>query len=72
MTSHVEQQIQARIARVRAEEERKRLEREELARRRTAGLAKRHAQKLRRLAEKGSDLVPTLDLNNNTLAASGT
>lgn len=71
MTSHVEQQIAARIARVRAEEERKRLEREELARRRATGLAKRHAQKLRRLAEKGRDLAPTLDLDNNTLAASG-
>lgn len=71
MTSHVEQQIQALIARARAEEARKREQREELNTARTAGLAKRHAQKLRRLAEKGRDLAPTLDLDNNTLAASG-
>ncbi|MFD9651732.1 hypothetical protein [Streptomyces mirabilis] len=49
MTSHVEQQIQARIARVRAEQERKRQQRAELAAARTAGLARRHAQKLRNL-----------------------
>ncbi|MFI6856506.1 hypothetical protein [Streptomyces sp. NPDC050416] len=71
MSSHVENEIQARIARVRAEAERKRQEREELARRRAAGLAKRHAQKLRRLAEKGLDLAPPVDLSNETLAASG-
>ncbi|KAB1149240.1 hypothetical protein F7R91_05635 [Streptomyces luteolifulvus] len=69
MTSHVEQQIQERIARVRAEEERKRKEREELAAARTKGLARRHAQKLRRLAEKGWELAPILD--NTTPAASG-
>lgn len=69
MTSHVEQQIQERIARVRAEAERKRQQREELARRRTAGLAKRHAQKLRRLAELGQELAPAFD--NSSLAASG-
>lgn len=51
MTSHVEQQIAARIARVRAEEERKRQQREELAAARTAGLRRRHAAKLRRQAE---------------------
>lgn len=71
MTSHVEQQIAARIARVRAEQERKRQEREQLAARRAAGLAKRHAQKLRALAERGLDLVPPTDLSNETLAASG-
>jgi hypothetical protein len=71
VTSHVEQQIQARIARVRAEAERKRQEREGLARRRTAGLAKRHAAKLRALAQQGLDLAPPADLNNQTLAASG-
>ncbi|QIY72058.1 hypothetical protein HEP84_25820 [Streptomyces sp. RLB1-33] len=47
MTSHVEQQIQERIARVRAEEERKRQQREELAAARTAGLARRNARRLR-------------------------
>ncbi|MEU5633535.1 hypothetical protein ACH47C_26945 [Streptomyces rishiriensis] len=46
MSSHVEQAIAARIARVRAEEERKRAERAEFAAARTAGLARRHAQKL--------------------------
>ncbi|MFJ2964252.1 hypothetical protein ACIPIC_18375 [Streptomyces collinus] len=45
--------------------------REELAAARQKGLAKRHAQKLRRLAEKGSELAPPLDLSNETLAASG-
>lgn len=50
MTSHVEQQIAARIARVRAEEERKRKQREELAAARAAGVARRHAQKLYRQA----------------------
>ncbi|MGW4975417.1 hypothetical protein [Streptomyces mirabilis] len=71
MTSHVEQQIAARIARVRAEQERKRKEREELAARRKAGLAKRHAAKLRALAERGLDLAPPTSLDNTTLAASG-
>ncbi|WP_328845465.1 hypothetical protein [Streptomyces sp. NBC_00258] len=71
MTSHVEQQIQERIARVRAEEERKRRQREELARRRTAGLARRHAAKLRALAQRGIDLVPPTELDNSTYAASG-
>ncbi|MEU8688841.1 hypothetical protein [Streptomyces sp. NPDC048665] len=47
MSSHVENEIQARIARVRAEEERKRQQRAELAAARTAGLTKRHVQRLR-------------------------
>ncbi|AZQ35941.1 hypothetical protein EJ357_22690 [Streptomyces cyaneochromogenes] len=72
MTSHVEQQIQARIARAKAEAERKRQQREELAAARTAGLAKRHAAKLRRLAEFGQQLAPIFDPDSNeTLAASG-
>lgn len=71
MTSHVEQQIQERIARVRAEEERKRKEREELAARRAKGLARRHAAKLRQLAQRGLDLVPPVDLDNQSYAASG-
>lgn len=69
MTSHVDAAVRARIARVRAEEERKRREREEFAARRTAGLAKRHATKLRHLAELGQDLAPAFD--NFSLAASG-
>lgn len=71
MTSHVEQQIAARIARVRAEEERKRREREEWARRRKAGVAKRNARKLRLLAERGLDLAPPVNLDNSSFAASG-
>ncbi|MEU2859900.1 hypothetical protein ABZ672_16175 [Streptomyces mirabilis] len=48
--SHVEAMVKARIARVAAEQERKRLERQEFAAARSAGLARRHAQKLRRQA----------------------
>lgn len=72
MTSHVEQQIAARIARVRVEEERKRQQREEFAARRAKGVARRHAAKLRQLAQRGLDLVPPVSLDNQTLAASGT
>lgn len=72
MTSHVEAAIQARIARVRAEEERKRKQREEQARRRAAGVAKRNARKLYNLAQRGLELAPTLDpFSNLTPAASG-
>ena len=71
MTSHVENEIQRRIARARAEEERKRKQREELAAARQAGLARRHAQKLRRLAERGLDLAPVFNSDNSTFAASG-
>lgn len=58
MTSHVEQQIAARIAaaRRRAEEEQRR--RAELAKARKAGLARRHAAKLARLAEAASNQTP--------------
>ncbi|MGW3024515.1 hypothetical protein [Streptomyces sp. NPDC001221] len=71
MSSHVDRAIAERIARVRAEEERKRLEREERAKRRAAGVAKRHAQKLYRLAQKGLDLAPPTSLDNTSYAASG-
>ena len=50
MTSHVENEIQARIDRVRAEAERKQRERAEFAAARAAGVARRNAAKLRRLA----------------------
>lgn len=46
MSSHVDDEIQRRIAHARAEEERKRLERAEFAAARTAGLAKRNARRL--------------------------
>lgn len=69
---NVDDIVAAKVEAARRKAEQQKRLREELARRRAAGLAKRHAQKLRRLAEKGQQLVPTLDLNNNTLAASGT
>ncbi|MET9083748.1 hypothetical protein ABZX77_17945 [Streptomyces sp. NPDC004237] len=49
-TSAVEQAVQARIARVRAEADRKRQERAEFAAARTAGLGYRHAARLRNQA----------------------
>ncbi|MFJ2737667.1 hypothetical protein [Streptomyces sp. NPDC087317] len=55
MTSHVENEIAARIARVRAETERKRQQRAGLATARTAGLARRHAQKLYRQANRPTE-----------------
>ncbi|MEU0253281.1 hypothetical protein ABZ299_12395 [Streptomyces sp. NPDC006184] len=51
MTSHVEDQIQARIAAARRKAEADHHRRQELAEARQHGLAARHAQKLRRLAE---------------------
>jgi len=72
VTSHVDRAIAERIARVRAEEERKRLQREDQARRRAAGIAKRNARKLYNLAQRGLELAPTLDpFVNSTPAASG-
>lgn len=71
MTSHVDRAIAERIARVRAEEERKREEREERARRRAAGVAKRNARRLFNLAQRGLELAPPVDLSNESLAASG-
>ncbi|MEU0428518.1 hypothetical protein ABZ235_33940 [Streptomyces canus] len=50
-TSHVEQQIQQRIAAARVKVQAARLQREELSAARRRGLAARHANKLRRLAE---------------------
>jgi DNA invertase Pin-like site-specific DNA recombinase len=69
--SHVENEVRARIARVRAEEERKRRQREELAAARAKGVAKRHARHLYNLAEHGLDLAPVYNSDNTTLAASG-
>lgn len=50
-TSHVEQQVQARIAAARVKVQAARERREELSAARRRGLAARHANKLRRLAE---------------------
>ncbi|MGW3193703.1 hypothetical protein ACWDBD_03765 [Streptomyces sp. NPDC001118] len=55
MTRHVDLAIAERMARVAAEKERKRLEREELAAARAAGLRRRHASKLQRQAERQAD-----------------
>jgi hypothetical protein len=60
--SHVEQQVAARIAAAKRRAEEQRRKRAELAKARAAGLARRHAQKLARLAEAAS---------NQTLSASG-
>lgn len=56
-------------ARVKAEREKKR--RAELAAARRAGLARRHAQKLARLAQLGLDLAPPINPSNQSYAASG-
>lgn len=50
-TSHVEQQVQARIAAARIRVQAARERREELSAARRRGLAARHANKLRRLTE---------------------
>jgi hypothetical protein len=52
VTSHVEQQIAARIARARAGRAQQAAERAERAERRAHGLTARHAAKLRHLAER--------------------
>lgn len=49
-TSHVEQQVQARIAAARVKIQAAKERRASLAETRRAGLARRHAAKLRRLA----------------------
>lgn len=53
MTSHVEQAVKARIAAARRRTEDMRRQRAELAAARKAGLAARHAQKLRNQASVG-------------------
>ncbi|MET7775368.1 hypothetical protein ABZU94_13905 [Streptomyces mirabilis] len=55
MTSHVEQQVQARIAAARIKVQAAKQRRDDLAAARKAGLARRHANKLRRLAEQRQD-----------------
>lgn len=63
MTSHVEVEVQRRIAEARAKAEQERRRRAELAAARRRGLAARHAAKLRHLAEAA--------LENTIWAASG-
>ncbi|MEU0588269.1 hypothetical protein [Streptomyces sp. NPDC006132] len=56
MSSHVEEQIQARITAARAKAEADKRRRQELAEARQHGLAARHAQKLQRQdARRGAD-----------------
>jgi hypothetical protein len=62
VTSHVEEQIAARIAAAKRKVEQEKQRRAELAAARQAGLARRHAAKLRRLAEA---------VENTSWAASG-
>lgn len=61
--SHVEQAVAARIAAAKRKAEQEKQRRAELAEARKRGLAYRHAQRLRNLAEAA--------LDNQTLAASG-
>ena len=70
--SHVEAEVQRRIAAARRKTEEEKRRREEFAARRAAGVAKRNARKLLNLAQRGLELAPTLDpFNNLTPAASG-
>jgi hypothetical protein len=69
---NVDDIVAARIEAARRKAEQQKQARAELARRRTAGLARRHAAKLRHLAERGLDLVPPTSLDNSSYAASGT
>ncbi|WP_167828803.1 hypothetical protein [Streptomyces sp. MZ04] len=55
MTSHVEQQIAARIAAVKARRRRRREERQEFAENRAHGLQARHAAKVARWADEDAD-----------------
>lgn len=71
MSSHVEDQIRARIARVRAEQERKRQQREELAAARARGVARRHAARLKRQAERANDAARALLLPDKRRSPEG-
>ncbi|MFE7108371.1 hypothetical protein ACFU98_47345 [Streptomyces sp. NPDC057575] len=51
MSSHVEEQVQARIAEARRKDEQKKRRRAELAERRRYGLQARHAAKMRRWSQ---------------------
>lgn len=72
MTSHVEAEVQRRIAAARRKAEEEKRRREEFAAARKRGLGRRHAAKLRALAELGRQLAPATDpYNNLTPVASG-
>jgi hypothetical protein len=57
MTSHVEEQVKARIAAARRRTEDMRRQRAELAAARKRGLAQRHAQKLRNLEQRRREVI---------------
>ncbi|MCX4573083.1 hypothetical protein OHB41_07770 [Streptomyces sp. NBC_01571] len=65
MTSHVEQQVQARIAAAKQRQEDMRRRRAELDATRRRGLAARHAQKLRNLSR--VDTATTADSNRGDM-----
>ncbi|MFG2330171.1 hypothetical protein ACGFMM_11155 [Streptomyces sp. NPDC048604] len=58
MTSHVEQQVAARIAAAKAKQAERQQQRAEFGRRRRIGLRARHAAKLRRLSAAGKGVQP--------------
>ncbi|MGW4139378.1 hypothetical protein ACWELV_21685 [Streptomyces mirabilis] len=67
----VDARVLEQIAAARQRQERDRLARAARTVARRQGLARRHAAKLRHLAERGLDLAPPVSLDNQTLAASG-
>jgi hypothetical protein len=68
---NVDDVVQARIAAAARKAEHEKQQRAELAAARRRGLAARHAQKLRALAERGLDMVPRDQFNNTSPCASG-
>lgn len=68
---NVDDIVAARIEAARRKAEEQKRVREELAKRRAAGLARRHAQKLRNLARQGLELAPPTTFDNASFAASG-
>ena len=68
---NVDDVVRERIERARLKAEAEKQRRAELAAARRRGLAARHAAKLRALAERGLDLVPSACLDNTSLSASG-
>lgn len=69
---NVDDIVRQRIEAARRKAEQQQQVREEFAKARARGVARRHAQKLRRLAERGFELAPPATLFDNTsLAPSG-
>jgi hypothetical protein len=70
-TSHVEQQVQARIAAARVKVQAAQRQRDELGAARRRGLAARHANKLRQLAEQDNGDEGDLDDGRHDLRGKG-